>query len=88
MLNPADVHIRVIDQRIGAGIGGRDTVIRALHVPTGLLVEVPRISGSQFYDREIALEMLTAALTHPRARVDTMERKHGQCIRTPTTGQA
>lgn len=29
-----DVDIRVVDQRIGAGIGGFDTVIRAYHRPT------------------------------------------------------
>ena len=60
-----DVDIRVIDQRIGMGVGGMDTVIRAYHRPTGLLVEVPRIGSSQFYDREIALDMIRAALTHP-----------------------
>lgn len=66
LLNPKDVHIRVIDQRIGAGIGGMDTVIRALHIPSGILVEVPRVTGSQYYDREIAMQMLETALTHPK----------------------
>lgn len=71
MIDPKDIHIRVIDQRIGAGIGGMDTVIRAYHIPTGLLVEVPRITGSQYHDREIALQMLEAALTHPKTREAT-----------------
>ena len=66
MTNPAidcnDLNIRVIDQRIGAGIGGMDTVIRVLHVPTGIIVEMPRVSSSQFYDREIALDMIQSAL--------------------------
>ncbi len=54
-----DVHIRVIDQRIGMGIGGIDTVIRAYHSPTGLLVEVPTIRFRGSYKaREAALEML------------------------------
>lgn len=65
--NPNDIHIRVMDQRIGMGIGGMDTVIRVLHIPSGILVEVPRITGSQYYDREIAMEMLETALTHPKS---------------------
>ena len=63
-----DTDIRVIDQRIGSGVGGMDTVIRAYHRPTGILVEVPRLSSSQFYDREIALDMLRSAITHPKFR--------------------
>ena len=66
MIKPEDVHIRVIDQRIGMGIGGRDTVIRIFHKPSGIIVEVPRITSSQYYDREIAMQMLEAALTHPK----------------------
>ncbi len=61
-----DVDIRVIDQRIGAGIGGMDTVIRVLHRPTGIIVEVPRVTGSQHYDREVAMEMIVTAITHPK----------------------
>lgn len=63
-----DVDIRVIDQRIGAGVGGFDTVIRAYHRPTGILVEVPRLSGSQSHDCEIAMDMIRSALTHPEYR--------------------
>lgn len=65
-----NIDIRVIDQRIGAGIGGMDTVIRIIHKPTGILVEVPRVSSTQYYDREIAIEMIAAALTHPKMRAD------------------
>jgi protein subunit release factor A len=61
-----NIDVRVIDQRIGAGIGGMDTVIRIIHKPTGILVEVPRVSSTQYYDREIAIEMIAAALTHPK----------------------
>lgn len=68
MTKSNDVNIRVIDQRIGAGIGGMDTVIRLYHVPSGIVIEVPRITGSQHSDREIAFEMLDAALTHPKYR--------------------
>lgn len=66
MLDPKDINIRVIDQRIGMGIGGMDTVIRALHVPSGILVEVPRVTSAQYSDREIAMQMLETALTHPK----------------------
>lgn len=61
-----DVDIRVIDQRIGAGVGGMDTIIRILHKPSGIIAEVPRITGSQFYDREVAMEMIATAITHPK----------------------
>lgn len=63
-LDLADVNIRVIDQRIGMGIGGFDTVIRALHVPTGIIVEMPRLTRSQYYDRQAALDALEMALSH------------------------
>lgn len=63
-----DIDVRVIDQRIGAGVGGMDTVIRLVHLPTGILVEVPRVASSQFYDREIAIQMIEAAITHPKFR--------------------
>ncbi|QDP64889.1 MAG: hypothetical protein Unbinned5081contig1001_46 [Prokaryotic dsDNA virus sp.] len=61
-----DIDIRVIDQRIGAGIGGFDTVVRLYHRPSGILVEVPRVSSAQYTDREIAIQMIEAALTHPK----------------------
>lgn len=64
-----DVDVRVIDQRIGAGVGGMDTVIRMVHKPTGIIVEVPRVSSSPFYDREIAMQMIEAAVTHPAFRL-------------------
>ena len=65
-----NIDVRVIDQRIGQGIGGMDTVIRIIHKPTGILVEVPRVSSTQYYDREIAIEMIAAALTHSKMRTD------------------
>lgn len=61
-----DIDFRVIDQRVGMGVGGMDTVVRAFHKPSGILVEVPRVASSQYYDREIAIEMIEAALTHPK----------------------
>jgi protein subunit release factor A len=65
-IEPKDIHTRVIDQRIGMGIGGLDTVMRIIHIPTGILVEVPRVSSAQYYDREIAMQMIESALTHPK----------------------
>lgn len=58
-----ETDVRVIDQRIGMGIGGRDTVIRLYHEPTGILIEMPRVTRSQFNDRQLAFEMLEYALT-------------------------
>lgn len=63
-----DVDIRVIDQRIGVGIGGFDTVIRVLHKPSGIIVEMPRVTGSQFNDRAVAMDMIASAITHPYYR--------------------
>jgi protein subunit release factor A len=57
-----ETDIRVIDQRIGMGIGGLDTVIRLYHKPTGILIEMPKITRSQFIDRLLAYEMLEYAL--------------------------
>lgn len=57
-----DVDIRVIDQRIGAGVGGLDTIIRVIHKPTGIIIEVPRLTSSQYYDREAAIDALKLML--------------------------
>lgn len=57
-----DTDIRVIDQRIGMGIGGLNTVIRLYHKPTGILIEMPRLTRSQYYDKMLAFEMLEYAL--------------------------
>ncbi len=63
-LDLADVNIRIIDQRIGMGVGGFDTVIRVLHIPTGIIVEMPRLTRSSYHDRQAALDALEMALTH------------------------
>ena len=57
-----DTDVRVIDQRIGVGIGGLNTVIRLYHKPTGILIEMPKLTRSQFTDRGLAFEMLEYAL--------------------------
>lgn len=80
MIDPKDIHIRIIDQRIGMGVWGVDTVVRVYHKPTGILIEVPRISMCPEYDREIALHMLEAALTHPKMKpdMDTPQAEKGE----------
>lgn len=69
-----DVNMRVIDQRIGAGIGGFDTVIRLIHEPTGIVIEMPRLTRSQSGDRQAALDALEMALTHVPARTALQEK--------------
>jgi protein subunit release factor A len=63
-----DTDIRVIDQRIGMGITGFNTVIRLYHKPSGILIEMPRLTRSQFYDRKLAFEMLEYALTETEVK--------------------
>lgn len=69
-----DVNMRVIDQRIGAGIGGFDTVIRLIHEPTGIVIEMPRLTRSQSGDRQAALDALEMVLTHVPARTALQEK--------------
>ena len=57
-----DTDVRVIDQRIGVGIGGLNTVMRLYHKPTGILIEMPQVNRNQFMDRELAYDMLEYAL--------------------------
>jgi len=57
-----DTDVRVIDQRIGMGIGGLDTVLRLYHKPTGILIEMPRINRNQYQDKVLAFEMLEYAI--------------------------
>ena len=57
-----DTDVRVIDQRIGMGVGGLDTVIRLYHRPTGIIIEMPRLTRNQFHDNRVAFEMLEYAL--------------------------
>jgi protein subunit release factor A len=61
-VKPEDLDIRIINQRIGVGIGGWDTVMRLYHKPTKILIEVPRGNSGQFKDRTIAMQMLELAL--------------------------
>ena len=58
-----DTDVRVIDQRIGMGIGGLNTVVRLYHKPTGILIEMPKLLRSDYYNKKLAFEMLEYALT-------------------------
>lgn len=58
-----DTDVRVIDQRIGMGIGGLNTVVRLYHKPTGILIEMPKLYDSDYYNKKLAFEMLQHALT-------------------------
>jgi protein subunit release factor A len=58
-----DTDVRVIDQRIGMGIGGLNTVIRLYHKPTGILIEMPKLLRGDYYNKKLAFEMLEYALT-------------------------
>lgn len=79
-MKPDDLHIRVIDQRIGAGIGGLDTVLRLYHIPSGILIEVPRGNKNQYDDRQVAMEMLEYGLASglwPVEQAQIQERDDG-----------
>ena len=58
----ADIDIRITDQRIGVGVGGFDTIIRMQHLPTGIVVEIPRNGRSQHVNRQIAYDMIAYAV--------------------------
>lgn len=62
-----DIDVRVIDQRIGQGVGGHDTVIRVLHRPTGIIIEMPHFDNrGQHQLRQLAIEMLEWAILEKR----------------------
>ena len=57
-----EIDVRVIDQRIGVGVAGFDTVIRVIHKPSGIIIEMPRTNKGTFFDRGLCVEMLEFAL--------------------------
>lgn len=71
-----DTDRRVIDQRIGMGVGGLDTVIRLYHRPTGIVIEMPRLTRNQFHDNRVAFEMLEYALADKEV-IAEMESRNG-----------
>lgn len=68
-LNVDDIDIRVVDQRIGMGIGGYDTIIRIMHKPTGIIIEIPRLTNNQLHDRDAALKGLEVILNILKDRI-------------------
>lgn len=58
-----DLDIRITDQCIGMGISGFDTILRMTHIPTGIVVEIPRQNRSQHKVREVAKEMIEYAIS-------------------------
>ena len=65
-----DTDVRVIDQRIGMGIGALNTVVRLYHKPTGILIEMPKLLRSDYYNKMLAFEMLQFALTKIEGKID------------------
>ncbi|MEM1945070.1 MAG: hypothetical protein QXX57_04980 [Nitrososphaerota archaeon] len=59
----SDLDIRLTDQRIGVGVDGFDTILRMTHLPSGIVVEIPRRGRRQWKVREVAKEMIEYALT-------------------------
>ena len=59
----SDLDVRITDQRIGVGVGGYDTILRMTHLPSGIVVEIPRQGRRQWKVREVAKEMIEYALT-------------------------
>lgn len=58
--------IEGIDRR-GGQHAGVSPGVRVTHVPTGIMAYVST-DNSQFRNREIALDMILTAITHPRFR--------------------
>ena len=63
-INLEDVDIHIIDQRIGAGIGGFDTRMRFYHKPTQTLIEAQGRGG--WKTREVGLLALELILEELR----------------------
>jgi hypothetical protein len=59
-----DIHVRVVDQRIGQGVGGFDTIMRVEHIPSRIVVEIPTRFGNLggHCVRETAVDMIRWAL--------------------------
>ncbi len=84
LVKKEDTDIRVIDQRIGMGIGNLHTVIRLYHRPTGILIEIPQLTSRQQSDLNLGYTILRAALEYPdldeqyKPDKETLDRIAGQ----------
>lgn len=69
MISAEDLKVEVwpiegIDQRGGQHVGGNSGV-RVTHLPSGVTAYV-KTRNSQHNNREIAMDMILAAITHPK----------------------
>ncbi len=70
MINPEDLKTEFWPPRQPPGgqhVGTGPSGVKITHLPTGIEACV-EVSRSQFINREIALDMIAAALTHPRMK--------------------
>lgn len=70
MIDAADIKIEAWPPRTDRGgqhVGTGPSGIKITHIPSGIEACVS-IGRSQFTNREIAMNMIEAALTHPRFR--------------------
>lgn len=70
MIPDEDLKVELDDPRMGLGgqhCGGAYNGIRVEHLPTGL-VAICRTERSQHMNRQICLDMILSALTHPNFR--------------------
>lgn len=70
MIDAADLKVSTWPEdtrRGGQHVGTWPSGVRVEHVPSGI-VAIVDIGKSQFTNREIAVDMIAAALTHPRYR--------------------
>lgn len=65
MLDPADVKIEVWPPRGGGQQCGTQSGLKVTHLPSGTEAFVDG-GRSQHRNKEIAMEMILAAITHPR----------------------
>lgn len=68
MIAPEDLKIETLraDYRGGQHVGCGPTAVRVTHLPTGIIASVTM--RSQIAARDVAINMIECALTHPRYR--------------------
>lgn len=68
MIAPEDLKIEVLypDRRGGQHVGFTIAPVKVTHIPSGITATVEQ--RSQIAAREIAINMIEAALTHPQYR--------------------
>lgn len=66
MINPDDLSVEVISPKSSGGqhAGTQPCAVKVTHIPTGVTASITQ--RSQFRAREIAVDMIAAALTHPK----------------------